>query len=257
VRYSLFLCASTVLDVLSMLPPANTDLAYLEGMAARQLEFCARALSLLDDASDTDLAGHATAYRRLLLMHAAGPNQDGGEQLLAGAGLCVEVMWRTHMIHPVAYLRACAMMRGADNEDCSAITSLEWSGGIDLIAAARRSCRFMRGILANRQSYEAPGALTEAVQLYQGFLMAAAHSHVALVPTQSVDLVWHAHQQQPQYAAECVAVSGRLLDHDDTVGEAELAAVATVVATMAASSCLPTTESDLQLAQAGQPGHVR
>ena len=74
----------------------------------------------------------------------------------------------------------------------------------------------MQQILDARVSTESqPGVLETAIDEYKHFLQ-QARSCDTLVPSLLVDLVWHTHQQfSNAYAADCIALAGRLIDHDD------------------------------------------
>jgi len=90
----------------------------------------------------------------------------------------------------------------------------------------RRQEAFMRRAMAELQpQLRTLAEATDAVEAYLRFL---AHIKDApgtqLVPSLATDLVWHTHMLLPhRYAAECIAVAGHEVDHDD---EAETEGVA-------------------------------
>ena len=82
----------------------------------------------------------------------------------------------------------------------------------------------MRQVLGARSVLDRPDAIAESVRQYRRFLeLARDNPKQSLAPTVPIDLVWHTHQQiSERYGAECVAIAGRFLDHDDEVAESEL-----------------------------------
>jgi hypothetical protein len=88
--------------------------------------------------------------------------------------------------------------------------------GLDLVAAVRRQTSFMERVLALADHIRSePNLLDSCVADYKRFLANTATS-VTLEPSLLVDLVWHTHQQFPEeYAAACLSVTGRLVDHLD------------------------------------------
>ena len=205
VRYGLFLCATT-----KPRPDADgdatPDLGYLAEAAAAQLDLFDRAVPLVEAASDAELNGWVAVYHA----HVVGRGPGHLDEAAVGRlGLGPELVWRVHALHPVAYLWA-----------VSAPTDPAAWAAVDLVAAVRRQHGFMRAMAAARSG---PSALAAAVAAYGRFLALARHTDEALAPTPAVDLVWHTHQQAPaRYFVECVAVAGRLLDHDAGVPAAAI-----------------------------------
>ena len=95
----------------------------------------------------------------------------------------------------------------------------ELAGGLDLVAALRRQEPFMRSILEKREDYRRRlGATrgTVALDEYRDFMALQRLSPGPAAPSPLVDLLWHTHMQHPQrYAADCVRLAGRFIDHDD------------------------------------------
>ena len=90
----------------------------------------------------------------------------------------------------------------------------------------RRQEAFMRRAMVELQPQLRTFAeATDAVEAYLRFLARVRDAPGAqLVPSLATDLVWHTHMLFPRrYAAECVAVAGHEVDHDD---EAETKGVA-------------------------------
>ena len=102
---------------------------------------------------------------------------------------------------------------------------------IDLVAASLRQREFAKKITAEECiGIDSPDALNRATDWYYRFLlllrklenpMLKVHPH--LVPTLDIDLCWHAHQLFPQaYQRWCLEHLGRAINHDDTIGKANL-----------------------------------
>jgi hypothetical protein len=80
----------------------------------------------------------------------------------------------------------------------------------------RRQQRFMRSVLADRETNERVEVISDAIAAYADFLEIVKHSVTPLEPSPIVDLVWHTHQQFPaRYGAECRRLAGSFVDHDD------------------------------------------
>ncbi len=159
IRFGLFLCHT------GAGPTAAAEGGYhkLLTPTLAQLTFFEEALPWLESASDDDLGRAITAYAAFL--RAAG----GASPPLAAPSLGLEVVWRTHMLNPEAYLRACAAITGGAILDhdpgayhlqrdsraqataiarslhvpCANATDLAWLG-LDLADALRRQASFMR-----------------------------------------------------------------------------------------------------------------
>jgi hypothetical protein len=65
------------------------------------------------------------------------------------------------------------------------------------------------------------GTLCRAIERYIKFLkLFRLYPKTMLVPTLDIDLVWHTHQCSPsRYDTGIVETTGRLIDHDDKLGE--------------------------------------
>ena len=243
VRYSLYLCNTMVP---TQAPAAATaaptaaangvDLGYLETEVAAQWGLIDRALPSVGCATDAELASFAAEYRRVFsrgAVTAVGPAAAAELGLSLGA----EIVWRVHTMHPAAYLcaRADAAVAAANgtSDEAESSTMLAWDwAGIDLVAATRRQLSFMARAATVRPQFECAAAASSVMAEYRRFLELAG-GIAAAVPTVAVDFVWHTHMQWPQrYATECVAVAGRVLDHDDEAPPSELerAAARTVAA---------------------------
>lgn len=248
VRHSLFLCDTTGADSLQALE-------YLVEPALAQLAFCAEALRLLGRTTDAQLSAVAQQYAQALRTAAAAawtlsPGMRAACDCLgmpgASGNLLFELAWRTHMLHPADYRKACAaadtshghrslvehVPGGVDEygePDASAAAPdggsaedlVAWLG-LDLVAAMRRQADGMRALLAARGSCESRTAARTALAEYHSFLGRVKHSPTPLVPTVAVDWIWHTHMLHPQrYATECRRVAGSFVDHDDDVEPVE------------------------------------
>jgi hypothetical protein len=90
----------------------------------------------------------------------------------------------------------------------------------------RRQQSFMRGILADRGTFDSEAAISAAVDEYHAFLDHFHHSAEELVPTPIVDLVWHTHMLDPRrYGCETRKLAGRFVNHEDDVAPERLAAL--------------------------------
>lgn len=93
----------------------------------------------------------------------------------------------------------------------------------NLVAAVQRQACFvtkMEKYLWIR-SPALEGTLFRAIERYIKFLkLFRLYPKTMLVPTLDIDLVWHTHQCSPsQYDTDMMKVAGRLVDHDDKLGE--------------------------------------
>jgi hypothetical protein len=175
--------------------------------------FCRRALSVLEKATDHELGLFVSDYDQWR-------RQAGSIVLCEGTtnpsaecppmALPVELVWRTHMLHPRQYAQDKARLNAGEERHAV---------GLDLVQALRRQQAFMRRVVAAGALYEAPGMVTAAVKEYTSFLtrLRRTPDNKYLQPSLLEDLVWHTHQQCPaRYASDCVQIVGRLVDHDDS-----------------------------------------
>ena len=272
VRYSLFVCDTRqeegAVETDADLSPAaleslttRLDLDYLIEPTLAQFDFFALALPFCERSDDALLSEYVQDYAEF--MHAQALLQRGGDGLAGAAAavdpsFAVEVIWRTHLLHPAAYKEDCGrlleMCGGGDSSGSGLIdrsclataprrvvesvggggpadelievvvdSRVDWRAGVDLVAAVRRQQPFMRKMLAWRPELGTRLAVTDGLQSYAQFLTLMRHSP-ALVPTAIIDLVWHTHQQFPvRYARECRALAGHEVDHDDDDSEEQQA----------------------------------
>ena len=226
VRYGLFLCKLPVVD-----------LDYLVGPAEEQLGFFDRALEFLDTASDGLLHDCAREYHHFLLETIRSEGSDGKQQQQQPT-FAVELIWRAHLLGPAAYAKDCAALRGGEAKlighslaegysyssrapsasPIAALAGMPAAWHTELVASVRRQEGFMRQMLELRRG----GAVSTKhiaaeVENYRAFLSDAATAEQALaVPGLVLDLVWHTHMLDPvRYVEESIAISGRLIDHDD------------------------------------------
>ena len=146
-----------------------------------------------------------------------------------------EFAWRTHLLHPVAYVQACQAVNQlsrvvehspeatASYADYAVQTRTEdqtcpgWLD-IDLIGAMRHQEGFMRTMVANRTHFETESAVRRAIVEYNEFMSKFNHSQQDREPTPMVDMIWHTHMQFPQrYATECRHLAGTFVDHHDDI----------------------------------------
>ena len=241
VRYGLFLC-DTVGDRVA----ASDALRYLEEAVGAQPAFFERALGFLEEATDAQLETCVRAYTSFLGSLAVCAAKAPAERPASVApSFGVELAWRTHLLHPVAYARACAVLSGCEGAEAEALGSealidhaprpaAEYADGapyneyasaegadvpqlgLDLVRAIRRQQEFMQAMLAD--GLPDPIRISSALDDYLDFLGRVKHSKQPLVPTRAVDLMWHTHMFFPRrYAAECLSLAGSFVDHDDDV----------------------------------------
>lgn len=235
VRYGLFFCntPSTPPFPAAIAPStaaADADIGddsgvesldFLTAPVMAQLEFLKVALGFLERATDAALEVCAQQYACLFkpLVRAQQPgrandNSNNAESIQTEVAPAhsfeVELMWRTHMLHPVAYAKACAAIAvehagttaaaaallvdhypgdvsaytvpGADVLDgvdhgSGCYDNVVASLGLDLVAAVRRQQHFMQSLLADIAADTAKGsasfdaAVPAAVDEYAQFLL--------------------------------------------------------------------------------------
>lgn len=257
------------------------SLGFLTAPAVAQFEFFKVASGFLEIATGAALKGVAERYARFFeamvrAQQAGRANANINDNAVDSASsnnaetsqtdaaplhsFEVELMWRTHMLHPRVYAKACAAIAeehtGATTTaaaalvdhypcDASAYTTVgagaiddadHGSGcydnvvgslGLDLVAAVRRHLQFMQTILLAESTGKTgagfDAAVSAAVNEYALFLVDVRNGggEDLAPPTPLVDLVWHTHQQMPaKYAADCNRIVGMFLDHDDDVEDA-------------------------------------
>ena len=83
---------------------------------------------------------------------------------------------------------------------------------VDLLAASYRSDSFPADLSAEQRD--------ASLLRYRKWLALAARSPGPLAPTKDIDLFWHLHMLAPvAYHRDCMAILGRLLDHDGGFGK--------------------------------------
>ena len=226
VRYGLFLCKLPIDEGTAV------NLDYLVAPAVEQLLFFQRALQFLGTASDGLLHDCAREYHHFLLetIHSEGP---GWKQLVPSFE--VELVWRAHLLSPADYAKDCAALRDGnvlvDHSPANSYVSktpsspfaappgdMPMSWHSELVASVRRQESFMQKMLELRSAGLVSAThISAKVEEYRAFLRDAATTETALaVPCLLVDLVWHTHMLHPQrYVRESIAISGRLINHDD------------------------------------------
>ena len=109
-RYGLFLCE---------LPEKHeVDLLHLIDPAVEQLSFFRRAVAFLDNATNTQLRACTIEYHQHLVdsIQAEGAEDSDINIEMALPSFEVELIWRAHLLSPVAYARDCAALRGGGGE---------------------------------------------------------------------------------------------------------------------------------------------
>jgi len=189
-----------------------------------------RARKLLKETSDEVLRGYAQQYATFLKAHVGGQEIEDP----AAPSFAVELMWQTHLLHPMAYIAACESLSqpGCSStvvahslraeyqyaqEDTPGLSAHpdtideQWLG-CDLVAALRKQEGFMQSVT---QKEPAEDDVVAAIQQYEEYLATVRHSKNPAPPSSMVDLVWHTHLQMPhRYASDCHRVAGTFVDHD-------------------------------------------
>ena len=155
-RYSLFVCDTNGSVLPGRALPAapgrlglggrvadDVDLRWLVQPSLAQFAYFERAHALVEAASDAELAELVQEYAACMAMglgrHAINERSPAS---VAGAStrrprLAVEMVWRTHMLHPMDYAADCATLR----EGRAAVVDCDPTGrwpAINLVAAMRR-----------------------------------------------------------------------------------------------------------------------
>ncbi len=259
VRYSLFLCATprgipaapleschrvdAPAAAVSSAPSLGPeDLHALATAAEEHLRFYDRALAFLASPPGSDLQAWAELPALVVRYARFMAGQNPAQAWLALEGLPandvgLELVRRTHLLHPRLYARAVAALQeqeqqhegsgsglmtavSAPAQAVPAEAEVAWLG-FNLASAVQRHVHFMRNLTAAPRPSR--GEFRAAVAAYSRFLALTRHATVA-PPSPLVDHVWHTHMLRPlQYRAACEAVAGELIDHDDEVDDADMA----------------------------------
>ena len=104
-RYSLFLCDTKIgkvhaSDHSNQQDTTPVDIQYLIESAQSQFEFFELALPLLEELSDTQIGQCVEEYWEFM---------NNPENTVPS--FCVEMIWRTHLLHPLAYREDCAALK--------------------------------------------------------------------------------------------------------------------------------------------------
>merc|ERR1712224_550239 len=83
---------------------STIDLQYLAKPARSQFEFFELALPFLEQSTDSSLAEYVLDYTSLMVSNASMPPKP------ISASFEVEVVWRTHLLHPQVYAEDCATL---------------------------------------------------------------------------------------------------------------------------------------------------
>ena len=204
--------------------PGSKQLQYLVQATIDQVHFFTHALPYLQNSSDAALGIAVAEYSQFV----CGKNNSWGESV---PSLGVEIVWRSHLLQPSAYLRSCHMLYGrvvdhtpqhastyplTDDDHVQTDTTVlsgAWLEGVDLVGAMRQQQHFMEQILEQNQQCSEE-YIVAAVERYAEFLASMRSSAVTEPTCLLVDLVWHTHQLFPcQYAADCIAMAGHQVDH--------------------------------------------
>ena len=207
VRYSLFLCDTNG----STLPVTSTvgrnmmpvDLQYLVEPALSQFAFFQLAHPFVESKTDAELASLVRDYVSFM----ASKDLD----VHFAPTLALEIVWRTHLLHPMNYATDTAeLTRGKSVDHCvighsyalqppfaphsNQTRHLRSWPSIDLVAAMRRQQGFMDCILSQQAVIGNNRSISRAVDSYRNFLQLVRQCPVGLEPTPMVDLIWHTHQ---------------------------------------------------------------
>lgn len=106
------------------------------------------------------------------------------------------------------------------------LTDSEWAFVKTLVGNVDRQAWFPQRI-SDRLWLRSPaleGTLARAIVRFEHFMaLFKAHPQSILVPTLDIDLVWHTVQCAPKtYEKLCMRLAGRIIDHNDALGEVKL-----------------------------------
>lgn len=88
---------------------------------------------------------------------------------------------------------------------------------LDLFEAHKRQKSMLK---YGSELYYTTSKMDSMIDNYYRFLLLAADTKEILVPTPEIDLVWHAHlDHHKNYKEDVIKITGRFLDHDDTIPE--------------------------------------
>ena len=201
-----------------------------------QFGFFQKAVPFLESIGDDELRRHVDRYAAFLTELAG--NAGGSAP---APSFATELVWRTHLLMPLRYRKDCAKLGASETIDHEVLPADHYRHGGEsccplaseshkdcdkefhfLVGAVRRQQGFMTKMLGQRSSFD----LAHCVQNYVRFLgLMKKNEGAALVPTLAIDLAWHTHQMLPRrYAAECRALAGRFVNHDDNLEDGQLSA---------------------------------
>ena len=208
VRYSLFLC-NTVVEVEEAASCDTIDneevelVARLTQHVVQELDFFARAVALLQQTNDDDLA------KIVGNEYPSWFETDGKvDEHTAYPSLAVEIVSKVHMLRPLVFATASSTKRVA-------ATSVQ-----HLVVDVRKQQLFMEKILGSKCLGGALNMESTVIE-YLAFLRQAGsvcggHSEELMEPSLVVDVVWHVHMQMFRgsvYGADSIRIAGRLVDH--------------------------------------------
>ncbi|KAI9253051.1 hypothetical protein EDC94DRAFT_268230 [Helicostylum pulchrum] len=95
---------------------------------------------------------------------------------------------------------------------------------IDLIQAVARQYKFAVKV-TKEINWDAPLGIIRGIRQYTNFLaVIKENKYLTAVPTYEIDLAWHAHMlHHRNYHTTCVKLIGKMINHDDTIPEDDLA----------------------------------
>lgn len=157
---------------------------------------------------------------------------ERGAAALGPPRLDVAWVWFLHRLAPVSYCRDClaafgkvvdadpacplAFVDGDLSDGCDQAPQHGMTLTCDIAATAERQGAFLWQV--RWPDYDQAEFLADACSRYTKLLRLWSTSRSFLVPTYDQDLMWHAHMCHPvAYAADCLRLCGRPIDHDDSV----------------------------------------
>jgi len=208
-RYSLFLCKTTTVveEAEESRHEAKEEgelVARLTQHVLQELDFCARAVALLQQMNDDGLA--------LIVKneYQAWFETDGKvEEHTAYPSLAVEIVSKVHMLRPLLFATALSTKRVA-------ATSVQ-----HLVRDVRKQQLFMDKVLGCK-CLGGDLDVESTVLEYLAFLREVGSAcggqlEEAMEPSLVVDVVWHVHMQLFRgsvYGGDSIRIAGRLVDHE-------------------------------------------
>ena len=223
--------------------------------ALNQLEFLSEINSNKSSLLDADILDQAI-YRYETLWLPFYSNKSKNNNLMPP--LDIEFVWHCHMLNPAEYYSDCMKLFGKlinhnnlnnklKRDQLRKLTLIEWNKTFtnisfdyldstnsidkneytyfktqikyDLKAACSRQIQFYYQV--SLPHYKNKKFLKLALESYKKFIyLSKLNPNAFIVPTYSIDLIWHTHQLEPEsYVNDTIKLLGHIFAHDDSVND--------------------------------------